>query len=76
MADEVEVVSFGQHFTDEETLAATLADLDTVVTLRELRWSTRCSVLRRRRGTVPFPASLPARLPHLRLLIASGMRNT
>jgi hypothetical protein len=50
MADEMEVVSFGEHFTDEETLAAALADFDTVVTLRERRRSTRCSVLRRRRG--------------------------
>jgi hypothetical protein len=76
VADEMEVVSFGEHFTDEETLAAALADFDTVFTLRERRRSTRCSVLRRRRGTVPFPASLSARLPRLKLLIASGMRNT
>ncbi|GGN54680.1 2-hydroxyacid dehydrogenase [Streptomyces albiflavescens] len=61
IADEVEVVSFGNHFTDEDTLAVALADFDIVVTLRE---------------RVPFPASLLARLPRLRLLIASGMRNT
>ncbi|WP_406169306.1 D-2-hydroxyacid dehydrogenase family protein [Streptomyces sp. NBC_00996] len=61
IADEVEVLSFGDHFTDEDTLADALADFDIVVTLRE---------------RVPFSASLLARLPRLRLLIASGMRNT
>jgi hypothetical protein len=65
MADEMEVVSFGEHFTDEETLAAALADFDTVVTLRERRRSTRCSVLRRRRGGGAFPGVVagPAAAP-------------
>lgn len=61
IADEVEVIGFGDHFMDEDTLAAALADFDIVVTLRE---------------RVPFPGSLLARLPRLRLLIASGMRNS
>ncbi|GAX50290.1 hydroxyacid dehydrogenase [Streptomyces olivochromogenes] len=61
VADDVEVVGFREHFGDEDALAAVLADFDIVVTLRE---------------RVPFPASLLARLPRLRLLIASGMRNT
>ncbi|MCF1594518.1 D-2-hydroxyacid dehydrogenase family protein [Streptomyces muensis] len=61
LADDVEVVPFTTHFPDEDTLAAALADFDIVVTLRE---------------RVPFPASLIARLPRLKLLIASGMRNT
>ncbi|MFH0519515.1 D-2-hydroxyacid dehydrogenase family protein [Streptomyces sp. M41] len=61
VADDVEVVPFTTHFADEDTLAAALADFDIVVTLRE---------------RVPFPAALFARLPRLRLLIASGMRNT
>jgi len=61
VADDVEVVGFARHFTDEDALAAALADFDIVVTLRE---------------RVPFPASLLARLPRLKLLIASGMRNT
>lgn len=61
LADDVEVVPFSTHFPDEDSLAAALADFDIVVTLRE---------------RVPFPASLIARLPRLRLLIASGMRNT
>ncbi|MFD7386965.1 D-2-hydroxyacid dehydrogenase family protein [Streptomyces sp. NPDC059852] len=61
VADDVEVVPFTTHFPDEDTLAAALADFDIVVTLRE---------------RVPFPASLLARLPRLKLLVASGMRNS
>ncbi|MFD9435995.1 D-2-hydroxyacid dehydrogenase family protein [Streptomyces sp. NPDC060002] len=59
--EEVEVVSFTEHFGDEDALAVALAGFDCVVTLRE---------------RVPFPASLLDRLPRLRLLIASGMRNS
>ncbi|MBC9725136.1 D-2-hydroxyacid dehydrogenase family protein [Streptomyces sp. TRM68367] len=61
VADDVEVVAFDTHFTDEDALATALADVDIVVTLRE---------------RVPFPATLIARLPRLKLLIASGMRNS
>ncbi|WP_261718434.1 D-2-hydroxyacid dehydrogenase family protein [Streptomyces sp. FZ201] len=61
IAEDVEVVSFGVHFDNEDALAAALAEFDIVVTLRE---------------RVPFPASLFERLPRLRLLIASGMRNS
>ncbi|WP_127360820.1 D-2-hydroxyacid dehydrogenase family protein [Actinacidiphila soli] len=61
VADAVEVVSFAEHFATEEALADALADFDIVVTLRE---------------RVAFPGSLIGRLPRLRLLIASGMRNT
>lgn len=61
VAADVEVVSFQEHFADEDALATALAEFDLVVTLRE---------------RVPFPASLLARLPRLRLLIASGMRNS
>ncbi|MBB1243302.1 D-2-hydroxyacid dehydrogenase family protein [Streptomyces durbertensis] len=59
--DRVEVVSFTEHFPTEDQLADALADFDLVVTLRE---------------RVPFPASLLDRLPRLRLLVASGMRNS
>jgi phosphoglycerate dehydrogenase-like enzyme len=59
--DTVEIVSLGEHLDGEGELAAALATADIVVTLRE---------------RVPFPASLIARLPRLKLLIASGMRNT
>lgn len=58
---DVEVVSFTEHLATEDEAAAALADFDIVVTLRE---------------RVPFPADLFARLPRLRLLVASGMRNS
>ncbi|MEU8511627.1 D-2-hydroxyacid dehydrogenase family protein [Kitasatospora sp. NPDC048722] len=61
IADRVEPVPFREHFATEDELAEALAEFDIVVTLRE---------------RVPFPASLFARLPRLRLLIASGMRNS
>ncbi|MFJ3439887.1 D-2-hydroxyacid dehydrogenase family protein [Streptomyces sp. NPDC086081] len=61
VADDVEVVLFGRHFDGEDALADALAAFDIVVTLRE---------------RVPFPGSLIARLPRLRLLVASGMRNS
>ncbi|GAA0287729.1 D-2-hydroxyacid dehydrogenase family protein [Streptomyces polychromogenes] len=57
----VEVVSYPDHLADEDELAARLAAYDILVTLRE---------------RVPFPASLLARLPRLKLLVASGMRNS
>ncbi|WP_432153954.1 D-2-hydroxyacid dehydrogenase family protein [Streptomyces tricolor] len=61
IAEQVEVVALREHLDGEEALAAALADYDIVVTLRE---------------RVPFPRSLIARLPRLKLLIASGMRNS
>ncbi|MEU2441000.1 D-2-hydroxyacid dehydrogenase family protein [Streptomyces rubradiris] len=61
LGDRVEVVALREHLHDEDALAATLADYDIVVTLRE---------------RVPFPGSLISRLPRLKLLIASGMRNS
>ncbi|NED76110.1 D-2-hydroxyacid dehydrogenase family protein [Streptomyces sp. SID9944] len=61
LSDRVEVVTYDEHFTTEDALAAAIADADIVVTLRE---------------RVPFPASLLDRLPRLKLLIASGMRNS
>ena len=61
VADRVEVVSFGGHFAGEDQLVAALAEFDIVVTLRE---------------RVAFPRSLFERLPRLKLLVASGMRNS
>jgi len=58
---DIEVVTFTEHLATEDEAAAALADFDIVVTLRE---------------RVPFPAELLARLPRLRLLVASGMRNS
>ncbi|WP_440557677.1 D-2-hydroxyacid dehydrogenase family protein [Streptomyces sp. SCPE 10] len=59
--DAVEVVALRRHLEDEDALAAALAEYDIVVTLRE---------------RVAFPGSLLARLPRLRLIVATGMRNT
>ncbi|MFF5442550.1 D-2-hydroxyacid dehydrogenase family protein [Streptomyces achromogenes] len=61
LGDRVEVVTLREHLHDEDALAAALAEYDIVVTLRE---------------RVPFPGSLISRLPRLKLLIASGMRNS
>ncbi|MZF88441.1 D-2-hydroxyacid dehydrogenase family protein [Streptomyces sp. SID5643] len=61
VADDVEVVSFDRHIDGEDDLAAALAGFDIVVTLRE---------------RVPFPGSLITRLPRLKLIVASGMRNS
>ncbi|MEU0598383.1 D-2-hydroxyacid dehydrogenase family protein [Streptomyces sp. NPDC006393] len=61
LADRVEVVPYAEHFATEDALASALEDADIVVTLRE---------------RVRFPASLLDRLPRLKLLVASGMRNS
>ncbi|MFF2950019.1 D-2-hydroxyacid dehydrogenase family protein [Kitasatospora sp. NPDC057965] len=61
VSDRVEVVAFREHPASEDELVAAVADFDIVVTLRE---------------RIPFPASVFARLPRLRLLVASGMRNS
>ncbi|MFD7440059.1 D-2-hydroxyacid dehydrogenase family protein [Streptomyces sp. NPDC059909] len=61
VTDDVEVVTFPEHFGTEDELVAVLADFDIAVTLRE---------------RVPFPATVFARLPRLKLLVASGMRNS
>ncbi|MET7273869.1 D-2-hydroxyacid dehydrogenase family protein [Streptomyces flaveolus] len=61
VSDRVEVTAFTEHFATEDELADALADFDIAVTLRE---------------RVPFPASLLDRLPRLKLIVASGMRNS
>jgi phosphoglycerate dehydrogenase-like enzyme len=55
-----DVVVFRDHLSDESQVAARLADFDVVVAMRE---------------RTPFPRSLFERLPRLRLLITTGMRN-
>ena len=57
----VEVTAFRAHHTTEDELVAALAEFEIVVTLRE---------------RVPFPGRVLERLPRLKLLIASGMRNS
>ncbi|MFI1421120.1 D-2-hydroxyacid dehydrogenase family protein [Streptomyces sp. NPDC020731] len=61
LRDRVEVTVFTEHIATEDELAAVLADFDIVVTLRE---------------RVPFRAPLLDRLPRLKLIVASGMRNS
>lgn len=56
----LEVVSFTDHVADEARLARRLAGFDAVMRIRE---------------RTPFPRSLLERLPDLRLLLATGMRN-
>jgi len=58
--DKVDTQVINQHIADEETLVKTLADAEIVVIMRE---------------RTPFTAQLFARLPKLKLLITSGMRN-
>ena len=60
IADRVEVRAFDRHIADEGELAAAIGDCEIVVVMRE---------------RTPFPASLFARLPRLKLLVTSGMKN-
>jgi phosphoglycerate dehydrogenase-like enzyme len=55
-----DVAVFRDHVADEAGVAARLADFDAVVAMRE---------------RTPFTRSLLARLPRLRLLVTTGMRN-
>lgn len=61
VTDDIEIVTFTEYLATVDEAAAALDGFDIVVTLRE---------------RVPFPAELFARLPRLRLLVASGMRNS
>lgn len=56
----VEPAFFRDHLRDEDAVAERLAPFQVVVAMRE---------------RTPFPASLLARLPNLRLLVTTGMRN-
>ncbi|WP_043474503.1 D-2-hydroxyacid dehydrogenase family protein [Kitasatospora sp. MBT66] len=61
VTDRVEVVAFREHPASVAELVAAVADFDIVVTLRE---------------RIAFPAEVFEQLPRLRLLVASGMRNS
>ncbi|MFJ8064988.1 D-2-hydroxyacid dehydrogenase family protein [Psychrobacillus sp. NPDC096426] len=58
--DKVEVKSFQNHFENEMQLIEAIIDFEIVVIMRE---------------RTPFTASLYEKLPNLKLLITSGMRN-
>jgi phosphoglycerate dehydrogenase-like enzyme len=57
---DVELVVFDRHLKGEDAVARALADFDVAVAMRE---------------RTPFPGSLIARLPRLKLLVTTGMRN-
>lgn len=58
--DLYEVVAIQQHYTAEDDLVGLLEQSEVVVAMRE---------------RTPFPASLFARLPNLRLLVTTGRKN-
>ncbi|MFG3117313.1 D-2-hydroxyacid dehydrogenase family protein [Streptomyces sp. NPDC048197] len=60
LAGTVEVRTLREPFRSEDEVVAAVGDCEMVVAMRE---------------RTPFPASLLGRLPRLRLLITSGMRN-
>ena len=60
VADRVEVTSFQRHFESEDDLVGVLRDCQIVVVIRE---------------RTPFGEALFARLPNLKLLVTTGMRN-
>lgn len=60
LARQVEVRSVQSHFTSEDEVAEAVGDCEILVAMRE---------------RTPFTGSLFARLPRLKLLITSGMRN-
>ena len=60
LGDQVELTVFSDHLDDEDAVARRLAGFDVVVIMRE---------------RTPFPASLLAQLPRLKLLVTTGMRN-
>ena len=60
IADRVDVRVLHQHVADESELVSRIEDCEVVVVMRE---------------RTPFTSPLFARLPHLKLLVTSGMRN-
>jgi phosphoglycerate dehydrogenase-like enzyme len=56
----VEIATFDRHIADPEEVAAVLQPFDIVCAMRE---------------RTPFPRTLIERLPNLKLLVTSGMRN-
>ncbi|RKN84207.1 D-2-hydroxyacid dehydrogenase family protein [Paenibacillus ginsengarvi] len=60
LRDRLDIRSFQCHFESEDELAAAIGDCEIVVIMRE---------------RTPFRASLFAKLPKLRLLVTTGMRN-
>ena len=57
---DTQVETFNEHLADEDALAKRLGPFDVVVAMRE---------------RTPFPRSLLSRLPNLKLLVTTGLRN-
>ena len=55
-----EIVSFRDHLADHDAIAQRLQDFEVIVAMRE---------------RTPFPRALLEKLPRLRLLVSTGMRN-
>lgn len=60
VADDIEIVVFNDHLSNEDEVAARLEPFEIVSIMRE---------------RTPFPRSLFEKLPNLELLLTSGMRN-
>ncbi|WP_099353427.1 D-2-hydroxyacid dehydrogenase family protein [Fredinandcohnia onubensis] len=60
LSNEVEISSINEHIDNEDELVKAIKNYEIIVIMRE---------------RTPFPASLLNRLPNLKLLITSGMRN-
>jgi phosphoglycerate dehydrogenase-like enzyme len=60
LADKAEVTVFGDHLSDAEPLARRLAPFDVLCVMRE---------------RTPLPRALLQRLPQLKLIVSTGMRN-
>ncbi len=60
LAGEVDISVFHDHIKGEDAVAQALADFDIIVAMRE---------------RTPFPASLLQKLPRLKMLVTTGMRN-
>src|SRR3979490_3169568 len=60
ISDRVDVTVFNEPFASPETAASALGDFEVICAMRE---------------RTPFPRTLFAALPKLKLLITSGMRN-
>ena len=60
LEDRLTITAFDQHLGDLDAVAKTLLDFDVIVVMRE---------------RTPFPGALFKRLPKLKLLITTGMRN-
>ena len=60
LGEQVQLTVFTDHLTGEDAVAERLAEFDVVVLMRE---------------RTPFPESLLLRLPRLKLLVTTGMRN-